>query len=259
MLPVLVRIGPVAVYSYGVTLALAFVACWAVARWYLMRHRIEAIVATDLVLAAAVGGIVGARILFVATEWPLYAAHPLWIFMLQQGGMVFWGGLAGGALAVAAYVRWKRLPVAVIADGAALTVPLGSAIGRIGCFLNGCCAGQPTSAWYGVLFPGTTSPVVPAQLIDSASNLAIAAILLAVHARRRPVPGALWWGYLILYGVSRFSVETIRVNPPVALGLTQAQWIAIPVAIAGAVGLAFTLRRVRRYASSLDEQGSVGA
>lgn len=252
MLPVLVRIGPVAVYSYGVMLAFAFVACWLVARWYLPRHRIDREVATDVALAAAVGGIIGARLLFVITEWPIYVEHPLWIFMLQQGGMVFWGGLAGGALAVFLYVRRKKLPVAVIADGAALTVPLGSAIGRLGCFLNGCCAGEVTDAWFGVTFPNAGVAVVPTQLVDSLANLAIVAVLLAVYLRRRPVPGALWWGYLVLYGVSRFSVEILRVNPPLAFGLTQAQWIAIPVALAGVVGLAWMLGKVRRYAGSLE-------
>lgn len=254
MLPVLLRIGSLAVYSYGVTLALAFLACWALGRWYLPRRGIDASAATDLLLAAAIGGIVGARALYVLTNWDTYAANPVWIFMLQRGGMVFYGGLAGGALAVLGYVLWRRLSVSAIADGAALAVPLGSAIGRIGCFLNGCCAGRSTSSWLGVTFPGGAGPVLPTQLIDSAANLTIVAFLLFLELRRRPRPGALWWGFLALYGVTRFAVESIRTNPPLALGLSQGQWISIPVVLAGIAGLAALSVRARRVKATSAER-----
>jgi phosphatidylglycerol:prolipoprotein diacylglycerol transferase len=242
MYPVLLRFGQIAVYSYGVMLALAFVACWLFARWYLPRRGVEADLATDLLLAAAAGGIVGARALYVVTNWDVFAANPLWVFQLQRGGMVFYGGLIGGALAVAAFVLIKKLPVPVIADGGAIAVPLGSAIGRIGCFLNGCCAGRSTSAPFGVVFPGAAGPVLPTQLIDSAANLLIFATLLHFAVRGRLRPGVLWWLFLVLYGVSRFFVETLRTNPPLAFGLTQAQLVSVPVVVAGVAGLAWMFR-----------------
>lgn len=244
MLPVMLRIGPVAVYSYGVMLALAFLACWLVARWYLPRRGLHPEVALDLVLAAAIGGIVGARALFVGSDWGTYAAHPLWIFMLQRGGMVFYGGLLGGAAGVAIYTWVRRLPFAAVADTAAIAVPLGSAIGRLGCFLNGCCAGHATSAWYGVVFP-YLGRVFPSQLLDSAVNLAIFAALLALAVLRPPRPGVLWWTFLVAYPVARFLVEMTRVNPAGRFGLTQAQAISVPLLLAGLAGLAFTLARGR--------------
>jgi phosphatidylglycerol:prolipoprotein diacylglycerol transferase len=247
MLPVLFRVGPLAVYSYGLMLAGAFLACWVLARWYLARCGVDGGTATDLLLAAAIGGIVGARALYVATNWEQFAGNLLWIPMLQRGGMVFYGGLAGGALAVLAYTLWRRLPLAVVADGAALAVPLGSAIGRLGCFLNGCCAGVPTTAWYGITFPGGTGPVIPTQLLDAVSNGLILAALLHVFVRRSARPGTLWWAYLALYGISRFGVESLRVNPPIALGLSQAQWISMPVFVAGVAGLLWM--RCRRPAT----------
>lgn len=237
MYPVLLRVGGVAVYSYGVMLALAFLACWLVARWYLRRRGLSGDMAVDGVLAAAAGGIIGARALYVVTNWDAFAAHPLWIFQLQRGGMVFYGGLVGGALGVLVYVLVRRAPVPVIADTAALTVPLGSAIGRLGCFLNGCCGGRPTSAFFGVTFPGTAGPVVPTQLIDSAANLLIVATVAHFLVRHRTRPGVTWWLFLLMYGVSRFLVEMVRVNPPVAAGLTQAQLISVPLVIAGVTGL----------------------
>jgi phosphatidylglycerol:prolipoprotein diacylglycerol transferase len=80
MYPVLVRFGQMAVYSYGVMLALAFVACWLFARWYLPSRGLDVELATDLLLAAAAGGIIGARALYVATNWGVFAANPLWVF-----------------------------------------------------------------------------------------------------------------------------------------------------------------------------------
>jgi phosphatidylglycerol:prolipoprotein diacylglycerol transferase len=245
MLPILFRLGPITVYSYGVMMAVAFVAGWLFARWYLPRHGVDREMATDLLLAAAVGGLAGARLLYVATNWPVFAANPLWVFQFQRGGMVFYGGLIGGAAAVTAYVLAKRLPVAVIADGGAMAVPLGSAIGRLGCFLNGCCSGRTTDAWFGIVFPQTFSKVIPTQLIDSGANLLIFLVLLHLTVRVRPRPGVLWWGFLTLYGTSRFLVEMLRVNPPLALGLTQAQWISVPMVVAGLAGLAWMYARTR--------------
>jgi phosphatidylglycerol:prolipoprotein diacylglycerol transferase len=237
VLPVLFRLGTVTVYSYGVMMALAFLAGWLLARWYLPRRGVGREAALDLVLAAAIGGLVGARALYVATNWPVFAANPLWIPQFQRGGMVFYGGLIGGAAAVTAYVLAKRLSVPAVADAAAMAVPLGSATGRLGCFLNGCCSGRPTDEWFGVLFPSTFSRVVPVQLIDAGANLLIFFILLHFAVRVRPRGGALWWGFLALYGISRFLVEMLRVNPELALGLTQAQWISVPMVAAGVAGL----------------------
>jgi phosphatidylglycerol:prolipoprotein diacylglycerol transferase len=130
-----------------------------------------------------------------------------------------------------------RLPVPQVADAAALALPLGSAIGRVGCFLNGCCGGAETTGLFGVTFPGGAGPVIPTQLVDSVANLLIFATVLHVAVRVAPRAGALWWTFLALYGVSRFLVEGLRTTPQVALGLTQAQWISLPVAIAGIGGL----------------------
>lgn len=243
MLPVMLRVGPVAVYSYGAMLALAFVAGWAVARWYVRRRGLAGEVALDLVLAAAIGGIVGARALHVASDWGTYSAHPLWIFMLQRGGMVFYGGLIGGAAGVTLYALVRRLPLGLVADTAGLTVPLGSAIGRLGCFLNGCCAGQPTASWFGVTFPLAPGPVIPSQLLDSALNLAMFGGLLFAAYKLRLRSGTLWWAFLTIYAVTRFLVETTRINSQVAFGLTQAQLISVPLLLAGAAGLGFTLLR----------------
>lgn len=245
MLPVLISFGAVRIYSWGVLVALAFLACWLLSRWYLGRHGVSGPIATDLVLAAGIGGILGARALYVFNEWAIFAANPLWVFELQRGGLVFYGGVAGGAIAVLVYALWRKLAIGVVADTAALALPLGSAIGRIGCLLNGCCGGRPTGAWYGVVVQGGAGRVWPSQLLDAGLELALFGVLLALALRVRPRAGTLVWLYLTLYPIVRFAVESTRVNPLVAFGLTEAQLISVPLFVVGLAGLAWTLTRKR--------------
>ena len=245
MLPVLISFGAVRIYSWGVLVATAFVACWLLSRWYLGRHGVAGPIATDLVLAAGIGGIVGARALYVFNEWAAFAANPLWVFELQRGGLVFYGGVAGGAVAVLAYTLWRKLAIGVVADAAALALPLGSAIGRIGCLLNGCCGGRPTDAWFGIVVQGGTGKVWPSQLLDAGLETVLLGVLLLLALRARPRAGTLMWVYLTLYPIVRFAVESTRVNPVVAFGLTEAQLISVPLLLVGAAGLAWTLARRR--------------
>lgn len=243
MLPVLLRIGPATVYAYGVMLAIAFVAATLVLLWFLPRKGVDRTNAVDLVLAGAAGGLIGARILYVASNWAEFSAHPLWIFELWRGGMVFYGGAVLGGLAVLAYAAYRRLPVPVIAEAGAICLALGSAIGRIGCFLNGCCYGVASDSAIACKFPALSVRVLPTQLFDSAADFAIFGILLIVATRPRLRDGIAWWLYLVLYGISRFTVEIFRVNPRGFLGLSQAQELSVLALVVGLAGLAWMWRR----------------
>jgi phosphatidylglycerol:prolipoprotein diacylglycerol transferase len=240
--PVLLSVGPVRLYSYTVLFFLAFIAAWAVARRVGAARGLRSAVVTDLVLATAIGGVLGARALYVADYPVAYVADPLRVFMLQQGGLVFYGGLAGGAVAGLAYALWRRLPLRAVADTAAVSVPLGAAIGRVGCFLNGCCGGKPTALPIGVTFPGGTGPVLPAQLIDAAVNLAVFGVLLSLSLGGGRLPsGGLAGVFAVLYSAGRFFTETLRVDPVGALGLTQAQLVSVALFVAGVTSLAMLL------------------
>jgi len=106
---------------------------------------------------------------------------------------------------------------------------LGHAIGRLGCFTNGCCFGVPTSAWWGVQFPGQASRVVPTQLLEAAALGALFLILRALQTPERlRRPGTLFGSYLIGYAVIRWNVERWRAHQPiVGLGWTLHQWISV--------------------------------
>lgn len=242
MLPILFKVGPVTVYSYGVMLAIAFAACTGFLMWYLPRKGMGRDEALDLVLAAAVGGLIGARVLYVVSFWKDFAEHPLWAFQLWRGGMIFYGGAVLGSLVVLWYALRRKLRVPVIADVGGMTLALGSAIGRLGCFLNGCCYGAPSDSIIACSFPGTGNRVLPTQLFDSASNLFIFGLLLFVATRPRIREGFTWWLYVTLYGISRFTIEIFRVNPRGLFGLSQAQQLSVVAMLIGLGAIAWLWR-----------------
>jgi phosphatidylglycerol:prolipoprotein diacylglycerol transferase len=154
--------------------------------------------------------------------------------------MSFHGGLAGGLLAGAIYLRKHRLPVLAIADAAAPGLALGYAIGRVGCLLNGCCYGGPTTLPWGLHFPHTPDPSLcyhPAQIYASFTNLAVMGILVCAYRKPHRV-GQVLALYIGLYSVYRFMIEFLRKGVTadvLAFGLTQAQVFSL-FAIAAAAG-----------------------
>lgn len=171
-----------------------------------------------------VGAIVGAKALFVALGWEHYAHGELHFWWDFGTGFVFFGGLIGGLLAAALFAARQRLSFVRGADYFAVAIPLGHAIGRIGCFFAGCCRGVPPH---------------PVQLYESAGLLLIACVcqhtLSRVEAGERPA-GAVFWRYLILYAALRLLLDPLRADgrPERFLGLSHQQGIALLV-IAGAL------------------------
>lgn len=256
MHPVLFHLGPVAVRSYGVMVALGF----ALAVWWSLRmaprYQIEPDRILDLVLYTAVAGIVSSRLVFVLFHWGDFVREPVQVFYFWQGGLSFHGAFLGGALAVALYTRRWGIPFLRIADLLAPGVALAYAVGRIGCFLGGCCYGVPTDLPWACSFHDPfhphlrTPPSHPTQIYASLSNLLLFAMLARMQ-RQPHATGKVFWAYLALYGVYRFIVEFWRIGATssvLALGLSDAQWVSLlMVAVGGAAwGRA---RRSERMAS----------
>ena len=236
MYPVLFHIGWFTMNSFGLMMALAFIAAGFIAHWQFKKRGIRPDFVYGLLIAAVVGGLLGAKIYYLIlhpSEWPGN--------LLSGGGLVWFGGLFGAIIAVVIVTLVSKQRLAVVMDAGALAVSVGYAVGRIGCFLNGDDYGMPTKLPWGMSFPNGTPPttvrVHPTQLYESAASLVIFAILLWVIAPRFKREGPLIFAYAILAGIERFLVEFIRTNKPVLLGLTQQQWIAIAMII---VGIVFT-------------------
>jgi len=223
----------------------------------------------DIAIAALIGGVVGARIYYVFYAWDYFAAHPLQFFRIDQGGLVFYGGVAGGTAGVLLFTFLKKLPIRRTADVFASLLPLGHAFGRVGCFLNGCCYGGVTRSWVGVRFPpesaayrdmmrrglldssaALTPPLHPTQLYAAAYNLLIFGVLGWVLWNRHR-EGDVVWLYLLLYGTARFLNEFLRNDQlPVVAHLTTAQLVCIALI---SVGGAMLWRSWNREPDSLPE------
>src|SRR5580704_19319839 len=148
MHPIAFHIGSLTVHWYGVMIAFAFLAGLWTATLRARREKISGEKIADVTLWIMVGGIIGARAVYVTTYWrEEFADQPFSeIFMIQHGGLVYYGGLIGSTIAGIIYVRWKKLPFWKIADVLAPSIALGNFLGRIGCLLNGCCYGRVCAA-----------------------------------------------------------------------------------------------------------------
>ncbi|MCC2671525.1 MAG: lgt, partial [Armatimonadetes bacterium] len=153
MLPHLVQIGPFTLYSFGLMVILGFGAgLWLAAR-LAQRRGLDGDAFLDAAVVILFAGVAGARLLFVALNWKTFSTQLWQVAALWQGGMSFHGGVIAAVLAGAVYMRRRRLPVLEMADAAAPGIAIGYTIGRIGCLLNGCCYGGPTTLPWGIHFP----------------------------------------------------------------------------------------------------------
>jgi phosphatidylglycerol:prolipoprotein diacylglycerol transferase len=236
-------LGPLTVHWYGVMIALAFLAGLWTATRRARRENISSERIADIVIWLMVGGILGARIVYVATYWKdEFAGQPFSeIFMIQHGGLVYYGGLIGATIAGIICNHWKKLPFWKTADVLAPSIALGNIFGRIGCLLNGCCYGRACNLPWAIRFPSGHPtgglPVHPTEIYDALNNF-ILYLLLAWLFRRKKFDGEVFATYLIGYAITRTIMEYFRGDYPpdqIHFGLTPGELISIPVFIAGLV------------------------
>lgn len=247
MHPVLCDIGPLTLYTFGIALALAFLIGTWMAQHTMARARalgaavtLTSLQVTDLVFWLLVSGVLGARVIYVASHLSYYAAAPWEALAIWQGGLIFYGGFGAALAGGWWYLRRQHIPVLPIMDLFMPTLGIGHAIGRIGCFLNGCCYGKPTHALWGVTFPWSPEPRHPTQLLEAAFTAALAVMCYWWLLRRRvwthPPHGRVALAYVTLYAVWRFGLEFLRGdNPSLAWGLNFPQWVSIAIVAAAAL------------------------
>ncbi|MDP2309879.1 MAG: prolipoprotein diacylglyceryl transferase [Pseudomonadota bacterium] len=207
----------------------------------------------DLAIVLIVGAVVGSRLEYVRTRWAQYAASPVEILDLRDGGLVFYGGLIGAVLSALVYIRWRRQSAWRVLDLYAPFIVLGHALGRLGCFAAGCCYGAPTDLPWAVVYPMGGKPpggvpLHPTQLYEVLANVLIGGVLLAVRARG-PRGGATngdgltFAALLLLYPAFRSVNELFRgdgirgaaVGGVAAGGLTNGQAISVALFAIGLV------------------------
>jgi phosphatidylglycerol---prolipoprotein diacylglyceryl transferase len=252
MHPKLFEIGPVTVYTYGVLLAVAYLAGLQLATMRARARSLEPARVMDLGIIIIVAAIVGAKLLLLAVDFNFYRQQPWEIFSLARSGGVFYGGLIAAVLVSFWYLRRHRMPLWTTCDVFAPGIALGHAIGRLGCLFAGCCYGRPTNLPWGIVFSdpfaasyvGTPLGVHlhPTQLYESVAELLILALLLIGERRGKPFAGRTFWVWVLLYGILRFIVEFFRGDERGSLaGLSTSQFISavlVPLSIVMLIRLA---------------------
>jgi phosphatidylglycerol---prolipoprotein diacylglyceryl transferase len=248
--PIAFSIGPLAVRWYG----LMYLAGFAIG-WWLGTRRIAKGQAPitraqldDLLFLVVLGVILGGRLGYVLFYKPAYyAAHPLEIFAIWQGGMSFHGGLLGVMLAMVVAARRHELDWLRLMDFLAPLIPPGIAAGRLGNFINAELPGRVTEAPWGMVFPGAgDAPRHPSQLYQFAlEGLTLFVLLWWFSSKPRP-RGQVSAMFLLGYGVLRFIAEFAREPDAfigyLALGLTMGQWLSLAMIAAGAALFAWSRR-----------------
>jgi phosphatidylglycerol:prolipoprotein diacylglycerol transferase len=253
--PFVIHLGPLEITGYGLMLMVAFLmGGWLIAL-QLRQAQLKEDYAADVVAASVIGGIIGAKLWYVALT-----GDPDAIF--SRGGLVWYGGFIGGALAVILNSWRLRVPVRWTMQLTAPALAAAYALGRVGCFLVNDDYGRPTDLPWGVKFPeglppstaenlanlfaipippgidpGTVLAVHPTQLYEVAAMLVVFAVLWSLRKRGRPI-GWLFGLYLILAGIERFLVEILRAKDDRFLGpFTLAQLASALIVVLGAVFL----------------------
>lgn len=251
-------VGPLAMPTYGILLVLGMLAgLWIVTRQARKAGLVPETI-SDMAVYAIIAGLIGAKVLLLIVEWPYYSRNPRELLSLFQSGGVFYGGLLGAIPVAFWYARRHQLDGWKTADVLAPGVVAGQAIGRIGCFMAGCCYGKPASVPWAVTFTdvyanrnvGTPldTPLHPTQLYESLACFLILAALLWMAPRKR-FHGQVVLAYVVLYAVARFAVEMFRGDAirGFVLGgrLSTSQFIALLMVVAAALVLPYLARRKR--------------
>lgn len=247
MHPVLFHIGNFELASYGLMTALGY----AAAAWYLTPRLkncgikgLNPDTFWNILFIVFLGAIIGGKLLFIILSWPelgpTFTEKLTYILRNLRYGFVFFGGLIVAVSGAVWYMRRKNLPLLKTSDFLIVAVPLGHALGRVGCFLAGCCYGKPTNLPWGVRFtdPHTLVPpelagvpLHPTQLYEAALNFAL--FLLLHYASKKPhKEGKILVEYVLCYAVMRFGIEFLRgdFRGGFLLGLSPSQVICLAVA-----------------------------
>ncbi len=242
MHPVLFKIGPTTVYAYGFFMAAAFFIAYFMAQKKADVLGLSRGAVSDLFFILLLSGVAGARLFYVLQHPEEYRGQWVRVWMIQEGGLVWYGGFLTAALTGILVAWFRKWPILKWADFLAPYLSLGQAIGRIGCFLNGCCFGKPCDLPWAVRFPESAILRHPVQLYEAAASFLIFLYLLSVLNRKSHKEGSVIVLYIFLYGTARFAIEFLRGDQTLTGGLTPPQWTSL-LLILGAFFLQSLIRR----------------
>jgi len=215
MHPILFKLGPITIYTYGFFAFLGVVLGSMVAFQEAKKQSIPKEAFSSIIFWVITAGFLGAKLLYILIEFKSFLKYPL---EMIRSGFVFYGGIVAGIGSLYILARKYSLSFLKLADTIVIGIPLGHAFGRIGCFFYGCCYGKPTDSFLGIIFP-LSSPagalgvkVIPTQII-SAFFLFLLFLLILLIKKRKKFQGQLLIFYIVAYGIFRFIIEFFRGDP----------------------------------------------
>lgn len=239
MHPILLELGPLTIYSYGVFLASAYL----LGLWMAVRRAnaagLDGNRVLDLGIWVIIAALVGAKALLFIVDFRYFTSSWDSFMTLVRSGGVFYGGLIAAVVVCIYQLRKHKLPLWTSGDLFAPGIALGYMVGRLGCLLAGCCYGRPTDVAWAVTFTdaaaaanvGTPLNVAlhPTQLYESLAGLVILVVLLVTEGRGRSFPGRTFWRFVLMYSVLRFGIEYFRGDPrgEVLALLSTSQFISV--------------------------------
>jgi phosphatidylglycerol:prolipoprotein diacylglycerol transferase len=252
--PQIAKIGGLEIAWHGVFTAVGVICGVGVAAFFARRAGLGEDAIYNTALALVIGGIIGARALYVAENHSQFEDDLLDVFRINAGGISIYGALIGGTLAGSAYALWRRLPrFGLMADIAAMGGIIGMAVGRIGDIINGEHFSKTTDWPIGVLYTNPNSPSYPRftavtpQLAqhpvvayEMVGDLLIFVALFVLY-RLLKRDGVVFWAWVFLYGAMRFGLSFLRDDNIVFAGLRLAQLIALGAMILAPLGVAYIL------------------
>lgn len=260
MHPVLLKIGSFELASYGLMTALGYAAAALYLLPRLKKINLDKDTFWNLIFIAFMGALIGAKLLFIIVSWPQLGAtladKIANIVRDFRYGFVFFGGMIVSVFSLIFYMKKKGLPVLKTSDFLITGLPLGHALGRVGCFLAGCCYGRPTDMPWGVTFTDPHAlvapelvgvPLHPTQLYEATGNLILFFILHKLYNKPHK-NGMILLAYVSCYALMRFIIEFFRgdFRGEYILGLSPSQLISLLTALtAGAVWIYLKKKEVK--------------
>ena len=246
MHPILIRLGPLTIHTYGFLIAVGFLVGIWLAVLQARKEGISSDRIVDLSFYILLAAIIGSRLFFILVNYGHYLKNPADIIKIWEGGLVFYGGVLLAVPTAIWYVKKHRMGFWSTADIFAPSIAVGHVFGRLGCLAAGCCFGKTAQLLpWGIVFsdPDCLAPtnvlLHPTQLYESAGELANFLILITLR-RYKSFNGQLFMTYLLLYSVLRFIVEFFRGDVGRGFfidGLSVSQGISILMFLGAAAGL----------------------
>jgi prolipoprotein diacylglyceryl transferase len=229
------------VYSYPAMLYVGLVAGVFAGAWVAQRSGLSADRFAAAIVILLVPALVGSRLYFVLTRWDVYRREPARIWRRTEGGMAMYGGLILAVPLSIPVLRAMDLPFGAFWDAATFTMLLGMAFTRIGCLLNGCCGGRPTSGWLALDLPdhrGFWQRRYPTQLMEMAFALMLVGAAFMLRGRA-PFSGAIFCSAVVAYGTGRVFLERLREDETGGRDQAAMQATSIVLLLAALAGLMF--------------------